>query len=135
MFSSINWDDFRLLGLACLGVTAVRQWLKNSQLCRGRPLTLQSLVRVLVSTVSGVSLSLLAFAIAERKFSNVWFSIPMLPCLLIGAVTVGVHREDQLLMHVTVILNAVLYGTIVFMWYPLLRRSKTVPHGVNRFSG
>lgn len=115
MFRSINWDYLRLLGLACLGVIAVRQWLKNSQVRRGGHLTFQLLVRILVSLVAGMSFSLLAFAVAERHFSNIWLSIPMLPGFLLGAITVGVHRDDHLLTYVTVFLNAALYGTVVFV--------------------
>ena len=102
MFRSINWDYLRLLGLACLGVIAVRQWLKNSQVRRGGHLTFQLLVRILVSLVAGMSFSLLAFAVAEQHFSNIWLSIPMLPGFLLGAITVGVHRDDHLLTYVTV---------------------------------
>jgi len=127
VFSSVNCDYFRLVGLACLGLIAVRQWLKNSQLRRGRHLTVQLLVRMVVSAVAGLSFSLLAFAVAERHFSNIWLSIPTLPGFFVGAVTVGVHRDDNLLAHVTVVLNAALYGTIVFACYPLLRRIKSLP--------
>ena len=119
MLTSADWDKVRLLGLAVLSVIAIRQWLKNSVRRRGEQLTRELFVRILASIGVGVAVWLITLGLFYYSH-NEWGSIPMMPGFLIGAMTVGVHRDDNLLMYVTALLNTAFYGAIAFETYPLL---------------
>lgn len=124
LFRSIDWDEVRLLALAIWALFAFRRWLKNNLERRGRRQTLQSLARVSVAAMAGALLSFLAFALGEWRPLTWYGFVPMMPGLFIGLIAVGVHRDDNLLRNVALVLNSVIYGSIVFAAYPLLIRRK-----------
>jgi hypothetical protein len=124
VFRSIDWDEVRLLVLAIWALIAVCRWLNNSLERRGRRQTLQSSTRISVATMVGALLSFLAFVLAEWHPFAWYCFMPMMPGFFIGAITVGVHRDDNLLRNVTLLLNSVIYGSLVFASYPLLIRRK-----------
>jgi hypothetical protein len=55
-----------------------------------------------------------------------WCAIPIMPGLLLGAVTpfVGVNPDDNLLLYVAVALNSTMRGLITYMLYPLFTRKR-----------
>ena len=113
------WDKLRLLGLAVMGVVAIRQWLVTSNRRRGQQLTRKLLIRILTSAGTGVVVSLIAVGFAYHSHDD-WFSLPMMPGFFIGMMTVGVHRDDNALMYVTAFANTAFYGAIAFVIYPLV---------------
>jgi hypothetical protein len=62
-------------------------------------------------------LSLIPVLLGHWHPSRVWLW-PMTPGFVLGAITIGVHRNDNLLLYVAVFLNAVMYGCFVFVLYP-----------------
>ncbi len=130
VFRSIDWDKVRLLVLAIWALIALRRWLNNSLERRGKRQTLQSLARVSVATMVGSFLSFLAFVLAEWHPLTWYCFMPMMPGFFIGAITVGVHRDDNLLRNVTLLLNSVIYGSIVFASYQQYqhRTTEQTPH-------
>lgn len=123
MLRANTWDVARVVGLAVLAAVAIRQWLKNSEQRRGKQLTRELLLRAVISTGAGSAISLLTFGIAYYSHND-RLSIPIMPGFLIGAITVGVHRNDNLLMYATIFLNMALYGAVVFLSYPVLFRKE-----------
>ena len=124
MLSTATWDKLRVAGLAALGAYAIREWFKSSVRRRGQLLTRRLIIRTAISAAAGSIISLITLALAHYSSNHEALALPITPGFLVGAITIGVHRDDRLLLYVTGFLNAALYGTIVFSLYPMFRRDK-----------
>ncbi len=124
MLSTTTWDRIQLVGIAAVSEFAIREWLKSSIQRRGRQLTRRLVARITISTGAGLAISLLTLGLAHYSRNHEALAIPMMPGLFLGAITVGAHRNDNLLLYVTGFLNTALYGAIVFGIYPIFRRDK-----------
>ena len=127
MLSTSGWDKVRLVGIAAVGAFAIREWLKSSIQRRGKQLTRWLVARIAISSGAGLAISLLTLALAHYSRNHEALAIPMMPGFFLGAITVGVHRDDNLLLYVTAFLNTALYGAIVFVIYPIFRRKRGTP--------
>jgi hypothetical protein len=123
MLRSIDWDKVRLLILAAWAVFAIVRWFKKSVRVRGKRETMGSVLRFGISVLGGTLLAFVALLLGRWGPDSVW-GMPMVPGFLIGAITVGVHRGDNQLLYIALLLNALIYGSIVFVCYPLLIRNR-----------
>ena len=82
--------------------------------------------RVLVSTASGIALSLLVFRLGESDGSG-WRVLPELPGLVVAMFTpgFGVHGDMRAFNCLMLTVNAAFYGFVVFACYPLFVRRRT----------
>lgn len=124
MFSTALWDKLRLIGLAGLGAYAIREWFKSSVRRRGQELTRRFVIRTAISASAGLAISLFTQGLAHYARNHEALALPMMPGFFVAAITVGVHRDDNLLLYVTVILNAALYAAIVFAICSVFLRDK-----------
>jgi len=83
--------------------------------------------RVLISTVGGIAVSLLAFALGESGLSF-WRLFLDLPGFSVATFTpgFGVHGSMRAFNALLIFVNAVFYGLIIFWIYPSLIRDKTL---------
>ncbi len=81
--------------------------------------------RVLLSMVSGVALSALAF-IVGKSGGNGWRLIPELPGFVVAMFTpgFGVHGDVWAFYALMLIANAIFYGLAVYACYPLFTRKR-----------
>lgn len=124
MFTTAAWDKLRIVGLAALVAYAIREWFKSSVRRRGQQLTRRLLIRVAISAGAGLAISLLSLGLAHYSRNHDVLTFPMVPGFLLAAIAVGVHRDDKLILYVTALLNAALYGAIVFTILSIFRREK-----------
>lgn len=108
-----------MVGIAALGAYVIREWFKSSVRRRGQQLTRRLLIRISISAGAGLAISLVTLGLAHYSHNHDVLAFPMAPGFLIAAITVGVHRDDNLLLYVTAFLNIVLYAAIVFAIYPI----------------
>ena len=117
MLHSIDWDKFRLVALVTWAIIAAVRWLRKSVRVRGKQETVRALLRLGTSVLGGTVLAVIPFVLRYWRQESLWFW-PMIPGFLIGAITVGVHRNDNLLLYLAVFVNVVVYGGILFACYP-----------------
>lgn len=113
-----------MVGIAALGAYAIRESFKSSVRGRGPQLTRRLFIRIAISAGAGLAISLVTLGLAHYSRNHDVLTFPMAPGFLIAAITVGVHRDDNLLLYVTAFLNTGLYAAIVFAIYPIFLRDK-----------
>ena len=81
--------------------------------------------RALISTVGGVGVSLLAYAMGESG-QSFWRFFLDLPGFFVAAFTpgFGVHGNPRALNALMMVANAIFYGLIMYWIYPTLIRGK-----------
>lgn len=113
-----------MVAIAALGAYVIREWFKSSVRRRGQQLTRRLLMRIAISAGAGLAISFVTLGLAHYSRNHDVLTFPMVPGFLIAAITVGVHRDDNLLLYVTALLNTGLYAAIVYAIYPIFLRGK-----------